>query len=199
MKEERGTEDIWLCLIGVAAILGACGMTFDILFDMLLSVGSAGVAVGLGGSAESPQLTLLVYGALFFKPLFGVAMFVGGLFSILCSCAKGWRNARSRYITTLICAAAGGVGVLGALVTAIVIAYFLSLPLPLPWEGCALVFEMICEFLLILAALRAKKRAEALKGVADWYEIKGAKLIEANLWLENGKRDRKAKKKEAGI
>ena len=72
MKEERGTEDIWLCLIGVAAILGACGMTFDILFDMLLSVGSAGVAVGLGGSAESPQLTLLVYGALFFKPLFGV-------------------------------------------------------------------------------------------------------------------------------
>ena len=85
MKEERGTEDIWLCLIGVAAILGACGMTFDILFDILLSVGSAGVAVGLGGSAESPQLTLLVYGALFFKPLFGVAMFVGGLFSILCS------------------------------------------------------------------------------------------------------------------
>ena len=113
MKEERGTEDIWLCLIGVAAILGACGMTFDILFDMLLSVGSAGVAVGLGGSAESPQLTLLVYGALFFKPLFGVAMFVGGLFSILCSCAKGWRNARSRYITTLICGAAGGAGVGG--------------------------------------------------------------------------------------
>lgn len=95
--------------------------------------------------------------------------------------------------------AAGGVGVLGALVTAIVIAYFLSLPLPLPWEGFALVFEMICELLLILAAVRAKKRAEALKGVADWYEIKGAKLIEANLWLENGKRDRKAKKKEAGI
>lgn len=61
------------------------------------------------------------------------------------------------------CAAAGGVGVLGALVTAIVIAYFLSLPLPLPWEGFALVFEMICEFLLILAAVRAKKRAVALK------------------------------------
>lgn len=83
---------------------------------------------------------------------------------------------------------------LGALVTAIVIAYFLSLPLPLPWEGFALVFEMICEILLILAAVRAKKRAEALKGVADWYEIKGAKLIEANLWLENGIEKRKRRR-----
>ena len=162
MKEERGTEDIWLCLIGVAAILGACGMTFDILFDMLLSVGSAGVAVGLGGSAESPQLTLLVYGALFFKPLFGVAMFVGGLFSILCSCAKGWRNARSRYITTLICAAAGGAGVGGYLLTAVRGAQFVLLP----WGYVILVLEIVGVVLLLLAAVRAQRKAIALQNEA---------------------------------
>lgn len=83
----------------------------------------------------------------------------------------------------------------GYFLTAVRVAQFVLLP----WEYVILALEIVGVVLLLLAAVRAKKRAEALKGVADWYEIKGAKLIEANLWLENGKRDRKAKKKEAGI
>ncbi len=195
MREKRKEKDVFLRRMGVVLPLIEYVVKADIFLDML-----ALIFTGFNDSAENVLLRcLLAPRIVIFGPLFYLAMFYGGQASDASFRAMGQERAKTSYIRVAVCAAAGGVGVLGALVTAIVIAYFLSLPLPLPWEGFALVFEMICEILLILAAVRAKKRAEALKGVADWYEIKGAKLIEANLWLENGKRDRKAKKKEAGI
>ena len=57
------------------------------------------------------------------------------------------------------CAAAGGAGVGGYLLTAVCVAQFVLLP----WEYVILALEIVGVVLLLLAAVRAKKRAEALK------------------------------------
>ena len=57
------------------------------------------------------------------------------------------------------CAAAGGAGVGGYLLTAVCVAQFVLLP----WEYVILALEIVGVVLLILAAVRAHKRAAALK------------------------------------
>lgn len=57
------------------------------------------------------------------------------------------------------CAAAGGAGVGGYLLTAVCVAQFVLLP----WEYVILALEIVCVVLLLLAAVRAYKRAAARK------------------------------------
>ncbi len=60
------------------------------------------------------------------------------------------------------CAAAGGAGVGGYLLTAVCVAQFVLLP----WEYVILALEIVGVVLLLLAAVRAQRKAIALQNEA---------------------------------
>ena len=100
-----------------------------------------------------------VFGLLFFKPFFSGALLLDGILLLGCSGTKKRKTAAILYVLLLIGTAAGVVGVGGYLIFSCVVGDYKLIP----WDYGIVAGAAVCLLLLIFAAVRAHKRAVALK------------------------------------